>query len=284
VLLNITPDHLDRYEYDFASYVASKFRITENLRATDYFIYSADSKPIVDELQKRPVAFHRLSVSTETTGAKTGAFLSGEHLSFSVSIPALHWHQSFSCKEIPLLGRHNMTNTMAAVLAVRMMGLADEQIAAGLKTFVNAPHRLEEVASIGGVRYINDSKATNVDSVFYALDGIQAPIIWIAGGIDKGNDYSFIEALVETKVKGLICLGKDNRALTGYFAEKIGQIAETVSIDEAVSLAFEWAESGDVVLLSPACASFDLFRNYEDRGDQFKRAVVDFKTKKIQPV
>lgn len=273
VLLNITPDHLDRYENDFQKYVASKFRITENLSQNECFIYSADSRPITDELARRKVDACLFAVSA-APNPKCEAFMDDEHLVFNYGYKEKSKKVSIPVSEISLIGKHNMINTMAAVLSALTMDIEIGQILKGLKTFKNAPHRMEPCGEVDGVKFINDSKATNVDSVYYALDGISQPIVWIAGGIDKGNDYAQIADLVKEKVKGLVCLGVDNSRLKDFFRPVMDEVLETTKIKEAVQLAKEIARPGDVVLLSPACASFDLFKNYEDRGDQFKEAVA----------
>ncbi|WP_420577747.1 UDP-N-acetylmuramoyl-L-alanine--D-glutamate ligase [Ekhidna sp.] len=272
VLLNITPDHLDRYEYNFNKYVSSKFRIIENLTNEQAFIYCADSEPVTEEISRRKVEASMFAMSASNNN-KLSAYLKDEHLIFNFQFKQNASEYQIPVSEISLIGKHNMVNSMAAVLSALCMEVPIEKVLKGLKNFKNAPHRLEFVEEIDGAAYINDSKATNVDSVYYALDGVKGDIIWIAGGIDKGNDYSQIEKLVKKKVKGLICMGKDNSALTKFFGTRLEKIAEVDSVKKAIHQAHEWAEEGDVVLLSPACASFDLFNNYEDRGDKFKRAV-----------
>ncbi|WP_436515656.1 UDP-N-acetylmuramoyl-L-alanine--D-glutamate ligase [Ekhidna sp. To15] len=272
VLLNITPDHLDRYENNFNKYVTSKFKIVENLTNEQAFIYCADSEPVSEEVSRRKIEASMFAM-TASNNDKLSAYLKDEHLIFNYQFKQDNKQYEIPLSEISLIGKHNMVNSMAAVLSSLCMEVPIEKVLKGLKNFKNAPHRLEFVEEIDGAAYINDSKATNVDSVFYALDGVKGDIIWIAGGIDKGNDYSQIEKLVKKKVKSLICLGKDNQALTDFFGSSIDQIAEVDSAMKAVEQAHEWAKEGDVILLSPACASFDLFSNYEDRGDKFKRAV-----------
>lgn len=267
VLLNITPDHLDRYEYDMSKYVASKFRITQNQDSTDTFIYSEDSAPVMDGFGRFAVKANRLGLSVENQTA--AGHVAGDNLVLTLDGKEMR----LAINELPLIGKHNMSNVMAAVLGVWRMGLSEEAIKAGLKTFVNAPHRLELVGETEGVRFINDSKATNVDAVYYALEGVKASIIWIVGGVDKGNDYNQVMDLVKEKVKGIICLGKDNSPIRRAFDHTGIPTFETQSITEAAEKGLTWATSGNVVLLSPACASFDLFRNYEDRGDQFRAAV-----------
>ncbi len=274
ILLNITPDHLDRYEYSFEKYVNSKFRITEQMTREECFIYFADNKPIADELARRNVEASLFAISLAGQ-VKNGGYLEDEHLVFNIESKK-ETHR-IPVNQVSLIGRHNMVNTMAAVLTSLSLDAPMEKVVKALKTFKNAPHRLEMVEKIRGVAFINDSKATNVDSVFYALEGIRNPIVWIAGGLDKGNDYDQIVNLVQQRVKALICLGKDNTKLIEYFDGKIATIRQTQSVNDAVRWGLELGSDGDVVLLSPACASFDLFRNYEDRGEQFKDAVVRLK-------
>lgn len=270
VLLNITPDHLDRYAHNFQNYVNSKFRILQNARPTDNFIYFAGSEPIKSELAKRNPTINHLPISLETAVSEGGCFDKGR-------LRAKNGGLTFEMlqAETTLRGPHNAINTLAAVLAAQSVGVPNEAIADGLKTFENAPHRLEPVGTINGVQFINDSKATNVDSVYYALSSLDAPVIWIAGGQDKGNDYAQLDELVRHKVKALICLGVDNHKLTAHFGSNVSAIHQTQDIREAVANGLALARPGDVVLLSPACASFDLFKNYEDRGNQFKAAVKE---------
>lgn len=271
VLLNITPDHLDRYEYNLQNYVNSKFQLIENMEPQQHFIYYGDDQVIVGDLQARAVVPHRIPVSLGKSAAPVK--FDGEKMVFSLN------GQSFSIfqNETTLKGPHNLINTMAAVSAVFLAGVPLEKIQQGLKTFVNAPHRLESVGVINGIEFINDSKATNVDSVVYALGSYEKRLIWIAGGVDKGNDYGLIMGDVKKKVKLLICLGRDNEKLKKAFAGAVPSIKETQSVKELVRMALSEARQGDVVLLSPACASFDLFKNYEDRGNQFREAVKELK-------
>jgi UDP-N-acetylmuramoylalanine--D-glutamate ligase len=271
ILLNITPDHLDRYEYTMQKYVDSKFQLIKNMESDQYFIYYGDDKVIAEDIAKRMIAPLQVKVSLrDDTGAT--AFYDGEEMQFGLK-------ESFSIRQsaTTLKGPHNLINTMAAVSAVSLAGVSIDSIFAALKTFKNAPHRLESVATIKGVEFVNDSKATNVDSVVYALGSYDKPLVWIAGGVDKGNDYNIIKEDVKKKARALICLGKDNDKLKKAFGDVVGTIRETQSVKELVHIALEEAKAGDVVLLSPACASFDLFKNYEDRGDQFRKAVLDLK-------
>ena len=268
ILLNITPDHLDRYDYSFKKYTDSKFNIIKNQTSEDDFIYFDDSAVILETFANREIIPAKLGISLQHE-IKEGAWLNNGHL--IVNNKNHSFRQNFS--ELPIKGPHNAINAMAAILAAQSAGVKTDQIKQGLLSFVNAPHRLEQVAVIDGVKYINDSKATNVDSVFYALGSFSQPVILIAGGVDKGNDYSEIEELVRQKVKGLIILSVQFEKLQDYFKEIVPQLYITQDIQDAVNQAKSWAHSGDVVLLSPACASFDLFNNYEDRGDKFKAAV-----------
>jgi len=271
ILLNITPDHLDRYEYQFQNYIDSKFRVIQNMEASDYFIFYADDNVIREELLKRQVAPVELSISL-TDRMMNGAYLSNNSILVNVSNHIVKYF-NLDAEELPLNGKHNLINTMSAILCATMLGQDESKFIAAMKDFKNAAHRLEEVATIKGVRFINDSKATNVDSVWYALDSMNASVIWIAGGIDKGNDYSVLDDLVQRKVKTLVCMGVDNAKLHRAFERKIYKLIDTNDITDAVEKAFEQAKEGDIVLLSPACASFDLFKNYEDRGEKFKEAV-----------
>lgn len=268
VLLNITPDHLDRYDYSFQNYVNSKFNVIRNQKGSDHLIYFEDSEVITDEFAKRDIVPHQWGISLKEK-LESGSYLNdGQLLS---QINGRTFEQDFD--KLPIKGPHNAINAMAAISVAQLVGVNAEQISEGLLSFSNAPHRLEEVEVINGVTYVNDSKATNVDSVFYALGSFNQPVILIAGGVDKGNDYSQIEELVRNKVKGLIVLGKSFEKLQDYFSGKVPQIYTTQDVQDAVNKGQEWGVHGDIVLLSPACASFDLFKNYEDRGDKFKAAV-----------
>ena len=274
ILLNITPDHLDRYDNDFDTYAASKFRITQNQDFNDYLITFKDS----EEIQSSPLYLQskafKLNVSVEDK-VLNGAYFSQDRLIFNINN---HFKSVFNIDvtQLPLSGQHNMVNIMSAAMAALAVGVSNEQITKSLNSFKNAEHRLEEVAVTNGVMYINDSKATNVDAVKYALDAYEKPIIWIAGGVDKGNDYTQIDEVVYEKVRAVICLGKDNSKLKEHFKDKIEYVYESSDMFDAVKIAHEMSEYGDHVLLSPACASFDLFKNYEDRGKKFKLAVNQF--------
>ena len=276
ILLNITPDHLDRYHQDFKKYVASKFRMVENVTAASSFIYCADSIAVDEQVSRRNIAASLFAVSANPH-SKKGAFTDKDHLIFNFEYQEKK--DLIPLVDIPLLGRHNMINAMSSALCALMLEIPIKKVLEGMKSFKNAPHRLEMVAEIDQVKFINDSKATNVDAVYYALEGIKEPIIWIAGGIDKGNDYSILDQWVAQKVKGIVCLGIDNIKIENHFSGKVPLLGRASSIREAIQSAWEIASAGDVVLLSPACASFDLFTNYEDRGDQFKEAVGSLKLK-----
>lgn len=258
VLLNITPDHLDRYQHRFDLYIASKFRIVMNQTKEDYLIYYERDQAISKYLQTNEIRSTKIAVNPELDEKDQ------IHLDGKIIADLSHSH---------IKGRHNAINTSCAIQAVKLLGLTNEEIQLAINNFINDPHRLETVSTIDGVEFINDSKATNVDSVFWALDAMKKNVVWIAGGQDKGNDYTVLRPLVEKKVKALVCMGVDNKKLRQAYENIIPDIRDTHSISDAVKVAFQIAESGDVVLLSPACASFDLFANYEDRGTQFKNEV-----------
>ena len=274
ILTNITPDHLDRYDYRMENYVDSKFQLVQNMNDLDQFIYYGDDPVITEALLRKTIRPVQTAVSLSKHDRNI--FTEGNTMHFSVNGKTLQIDQ----RETSLKGPHNLINTMCAVTAALLAGISESEIRNGLKTFVNAPHRLESVATINGVEFVNDSKATNVDSVVYALGSYEQPLIWIAGGIDKGNDYSIIRGAVQRKVKSLICLGTDNTKLRNAFEGVVPQISETRDVKELVQMALDQAADGDVVLLSPACASFDLFKNYEDRGNQFRSAVLEMKKAK----
>lgn len=258
MILNITPDHLDRYEYKLEKYAAAKFNIIQAQRPGDIFFYNADDPNVGGQLENYPTQAKAEAISssmTEGTRLNVGGF-------------------SFEMSTTPLMGQHNYMNALFAVQTALQLGIKSEVIQEGLNTFVNAPHRLEKVATVNGVAYINDSKATNVDSVYYALQAMIQPTVWIVGGQDKGNDYGPLMDFVKAKVKAIVCMGVDNSKIVKSFDGVIDTIVETGSAVEAVQQAARLASIGDTVLLSPACASFDLFKNYEDRGEQFKAAVL----------
>ena len=268
VLLNITPDHLDRYDYKFENYIDSKFRIAMNQTENDYLIYDTDDEVITQWLSSHTIKSKLIPFSIEKE-LPQGAFLKDN----KIYIMLENQTTEIDVEEISLRGKHNIKNTMAASVAARLVNIRNNSLRESLKGFKGAPHRLEEVKVVDGVTYVNDSKATNVNSVFYALDTIKTPIVWIVGGQDKGNDYNSLLPYVHEKVRAIVCLGVDNTPIIQSFYNTIGTLVETRSMDEAVKLAQGFAQEGDTVLLSPACASFDLFKNYEERGDLFKAAV-----------
>lgn len=273
ILLNITPDHLDRYDYSIENYASSKIRIAQNQDKSNYFIYFQDDPLIQENVKSILKKTNGLPVSIERS-LEYGAYKREEELVFKLG-SLIGNDFDIKLSESPLRGIHNAINTMSAVLAASVLEIGVSQIKSALKTFKNAPHRLEVVGEIKKITFINDSKATNVDAVFYALEGFREPLVWIAGGIDKGNDYEQILSLVKENVKALVCLGKDNTPLKNFFNNIIPIEEEKVSMKGAVEKALSLAEEGDIILLSPACASFDLFQNYEDRGDQFRKAVKE---------
>lgn len=268
VITNITPDHLDRYEYEFDKYIASKFRIAMNQTEKDFLIYDADDPVITDWLKRHPVKSQCIPFSIERE-FETGAYLKNNEIIIKTENNLF----TMSTDTIALEGKHNVKNAMAAATVAQLVKIRKATIRESLETFQGVEHRLEKVLKINNVQYINDSKATNVNSTFYALDSMSAPTVWIVGGQDKGNDYTPLMAMVREKVKAIICLGVDNSKIIETFGKVADLMVETTSMDEAVTIAYKIAERGDNVLLSPACASFDLFENYEDRGNQFKEAV-----------
>ena len=270
VILNITPDHLDRYEYNFQKYVDAKFRLLQKGDAQQSFIYFKDNPALHLELKRRTFVQKQFAISLQET-VENGAYCLGKDLHFRLKHNGFTFH--LTPEEIVLRGKHNQINVMAAILACLEIGANPESLREYFSTFKGIEHRLEEVATINGIRFINDSKATNVDSVYYALDSFDEKIVWIAGGVDKGNDYEKIKDLVAEKVKFLVCIGIDNDRLFTYFRGDVRIVMQTDDMRDAVEQAYELAREGDIVLLSPACASFDLFQNYEDRGNQFKKAV-----------
>ena len=270
ILTNITEDHLDRYEYKFENYIRSKFRIAMNQAKNDHFIYCLDDEVTMKYLNKFNIQSNQLPISMKKE-PPNGAFIKDGDMYVRTG----NDYVSMSVYDFALKGIHNQYNTMAACVAASTLELRKEKIREAVTTFQSLEHRMEPVATIRGVEFINDSKATNVNSTWYALESMNKPTILILGGVDKGNDYSLITELVKEKVKAIICLGTDNRKIHEAFGNITSTIANTGSASEAVHAAFHFAEKGDVVLLSPACASFDLFKNYEDRGNQFKKAVKE---------
>ena len=268
MITNITPDHLDRYEYDFMKYVASKFRITKNQTAADFLIYDADDAAIKEGLKEHPTKAILVPFSLERE-LEYGAFLREDKIITKLNTEEF----SMSISKLTLQGKHNVKNTMASALASQLLNVRSQSIKDSLANFEGAEHRLENVQKVNGVQFINDSKATNVNATFYALECMEQPTVWIVGGVDKGNDYEDLMPLVREKVKAIVCLGVDNEKLKAVFSNVVEMMIETAGAEEAVKVAYKLAQRGDTVLLSPACASFDLFENYEDRGRQFKNAV-----------
>lgn len=268
ILLNVTPDHLDRYNNDFQNYIDSKFRILNNQTSKDIFIYNSDDKVIEKEIKKRKIKSTLLPFSIEKLIEK-GASLENNQIQINIKTK----QTIMSIHELAQQGKHNTYNSMASGIASRVLEIRKEIIRESLSDFQNVEHRLEFVAKIHGIDFINDSKATNVNSTWYALESMQKPTIWIVGGVDKGNDYSALEGLVKQKVVGIVCLGKSNRKLQRSFGNIVDNIHSSNSAEEAVRISYQLAKKGYTVLLSPACASFDLFENYEERGTKFKRAV-----------
>ena len=268
ILTNITEDHLDRYDYQFEKYIGSKFRIAENQTGSDAFIYCADDPVTMQYINKFRITTNPLPF-TMNNQPKPGAFISNGTMTISAGDEKMQ----MSIYDFALKGKHNQYNTMAAGIAALMLGIRKEKIRDAIQSFESLEHRMEPVNTIRGVEFINDSKATNVNSTWYALESMEKPVILILGGIDKGNDYSLLRDLVKEKVKAIVCLGIDNRKIQEAFQNDVALMVSTQGAEEAVKAAFHFANKGDVVLLSPACASFDLFKNYEDRGEQFKQAV-----------
>ena len=271
ILTNITPDHLDRYDYQFQNYVDSKFRILKNQNAADAFIYNIDDEVVVSELEKREVIAQKYPFTQTQKLQSNGAYLLNNQIIININSDLL----TMTIEQLALQGKHNVYNSMAGGIAARLQDIRKESIKNCLSDFQTLEHRLERVAEVRGVDFINDSKATNVNSTWFALESMNKPTIWIAGGVDKGNDYTSLLPLVHEKVKAIVCLGEDNSKIIEAFGGVVDTIIETGSASEAVLSSFYLGQPGDSVLLSPACASFDLFENYEDRGDKFKRAVQD---------
>jgi len=269
VLLNITPDHLDRYDNDMQKYTDSKFRIIQNLKSEDVLIYCRDDDIIAEELSKRNVKAKQYAFSIKQQ-VKQGAYLQENQLIINFNNQK---SQIMFIQELALQGKHNIYNSMAAGIVAKTLNIRKEVIRQSLTDFQNMEHRLEFVVKVYGIEFINDSKATNVNSTWYALESMTKPVIWIAGGVDKGNDYSILKDLVKDNVKAIVCLGKNNKKIHRAFAGAVESIINVASMEEAVKTAYLMGTKGDTILLSPACASFDLFKNYEDRGWQFKKAV-----------
>ena len=270
ILLNITEDHLDRYNYEFERYVKSKFRIMENQTENDYFIYCIDDEVIVKHLELLTTNTNPLPFSMKQE-VKKGGYIKNDQMMLKIQEERV----TMSIYDFALKGKHNAYNTMAASIAATTLGIRKEKIREAVSNFHSLEHRMEFVATVRGVDFINDSKATNVNSTWYALESMQKQTVLVLGGIDKGNDYSLIAELVKEKVKAIVCMGTDNKKIIEFFKGVVPVIVEADSAKKAVTESFKLAEKGDVVLLSPACASFDLFKNYEDRGRQFKESVKE---------
>tara|TARA_B100002052_G_scaffold36244_1_gene28281 strand:- start:8774 stop:10093 length:1320 start_codon:yes stop_codon:yes gene_type:complete len=262
IILNISPDHMDRYDYNFENYVQSKFKITKNQNLNDFLIYNSDDQHvnlIESNAKKLPISL--------INEFNEGGYLKKKELIIKIN------NQTMTIQELALQGKHNMFNSMAAAMAARVFEVKDTIIRQSMLDFQNIEHRLEQVLTVHGIDFINDSKATNVNACWYALESMQKDVVWIAGGVDKGNEYSDLYEIVEEKVRAIICLGEHNQKLIQSFQGKVETIVQASSMSEAVNQSYSLANKGEVVLLSPACASFDLFKNYEDRGFQFKKAV-----------
>ncbi|MGV8993995.1 MAG: UDP-N-acetylmuramoyl-L-alanine--D-glutamate ligase [Flavobacterium sp.] len=268
IITNLSPDHLDRYDHSYQKYIASKFRITMNQSKDDYLIYDADDVEIKAWLEKNKVKAQLIPFSL-TQELKEGAYIKNDKMEININ----HEELNFDTECIALEGKHNLKNAMAATSVAKLMKIRKATIRESLSNFQGVEHRLEKVLKIQNVQYINDSKATNVNATFFALDSMNTPTVWIVGGVDKGNDYAELLPLVNEKVKAIVCLGVDNRKIIDAFGNIVDVMVEVSTMNEAVKMAQRIAEKGDSVLLSPACASFDLFENYEDRGRQFKQAV-----------
>lgn len=267
ILLNITPDHLDRYDYKLETYAKTKFKITENQSHEDYFVYDFDDENITELIKEIDIQAKKIPYSMETNQGN-GAFANDEKL-------MINYPEKFEIplSELSLQGKHNIYNSMAAATTANILKIRKEVIRRSMSDFTAVEHRLEFVLKVGGVAFFNDSKATNVNAAYYALESMKEPVVWIVGGTDKGNDYTELFELVQKKVKAIVCLGVDNTPILKAFSGIIENIVETKSMEEAVRAAYFFSEKGDAVLLSPACASFDLFKNYEDRGRQYKEEV-----------
>ena len=274
ILLNITPDHLDRYEYSMQKYTDSKFRVVQNLTEADHFIYNADDEIIIKEIEKREIKAKLLPFSIKKTENMVAYINNNQNQSDSNQINInLKPKLIMSIHDLALKGKHNVQNSLASGITAKILEIRNESVRESLSDFKNVEHRLEFVAKVNGVEFINDSKATNVNSTWYALESMEQKTVWIVGGVDKGNDYDSLIELVKENVSAIVCLGNDNAKIIETFSDIVDEIVETSSAFEAVTNAYRLAKKEQIVLLSPACASFDLFESYEDRGKQFKRAV-----------
>ncbi|TDD94017.1 UDP-N-acetylmuramoyl-L-alanine--D-glutamate ligase [Flavobacterium cellulosilyticum] len=269
IITNISPDHLDRYDYKYENYIASKFRITMNQTEDDFLIYDADDEAITEWLKNNKTKAQLIPFSLTKT-LENGAFIKNKNMEINIINEE---EFTMETETMALEGKHNMKNAMAATSVAKLMKIRNATIRESLSNFQGVEHRLEKVLKIQNVQYINDSKATNVNATFFALDSMNTPTVWIVGGVDKGNDYNELMSLVREKVKAIICLGVDNRKIIDVFGNVVDMMVEVSNMEDAVKTAQHLTEKGDTVLLSPACASFDLFENYEDRGNQFKNAV-----------
>jgi UDP-N-acetylmuramoylalanine--D-glutamate ligase len=268
VLLNITPDHLDRYDYKMQNYVDSKFRVIQNQQPEDWFVYCADDPIITEELMKRNIVSNKVPFTISNI-LEQGGWVENKIMKINVN----NNNFNMTISELSLPGKHNLYNSMAAGISGSILNLRKDNIRECLSDFQGVEHRLERFLRVHNIEFINDSKATNVNSVWYALESMTTPVIWIVGGVDKGNDYSMLFDLVREKVKAIVCLGKDNSKIISAFEGKVKEIVDAKSMEEAVRSAYFLSQKGDTVLLSPACASFDLFKNYEERGHKFKEIV-----------
>jgi len=268
ILLNITPDHLDRYDYIMQNYVNSKFRILQNLTSNDHFIYNADDPIILNEIKQREIKAKLLPFSINKTENMVGYINNNQKLIINLKPELI-----MSIHDLALKGKHNVQNSLASGITSKILEIRNESIRESLLDFKNVEHRLEFVAKVNGIEFINDSKATNVNSTWYALESMDKQTVWIVGGVDKGNDYDQLKSLVKEKVKAIVCLGENNEKIKEAFADVVDEIVETNTAFKAVEQSYRIAKKDETVLLSPACASFDLFESYEDRGKQFKNAV-----------
>lgn len=274
LLLNLSQDHLDQYNYNYEEYALAKFKIAENQENDNFFIYNKDDEMSQNLLEKLHIKATMVPFSMKEK-LKEGGFVSGGKM-----VVKLQEEFAMDVKDLSLVGNHNVANSLAASIAGKILNISNESIRNSLMTFQAVEHRLEQVAEINGVKFINDSKATNVNAAYYALESMKQPTVWIVGGVDKGNDYTEVEELVKRKVKAIVCLGLDNQKIIDFFKDKKDTIYSTSSMEEAVNISKSVAVKGDTVLLSPCCASFDLFENYEDRGDKFKEEVLKSETVK----
>jgi UDP-N-acetylmuramoylalanine--D-glutamate ligase len=271
VITNITPDHLDRYGDSFQNYIDSKFRILQNQTENDFLIYCADDPVTKSELAKRKISSNTIPFSLSPLVGGNRAYLEKNIINININSNNV----TMTLENLALQGKHNFYNSMAAGVISRLFDIRKDVIKESMSEFQGVEHRLELVTRVHGIEFINDSKATNVNSTWFALESMTRPVIWIVGGLDKGNDYSSLKSLVKAKVKAIVCLGLDNSKILGDFSDLVTVIQETNTAKDAVETAYNLGKTGDVVLLSPACASFDIFNNFEDRGMQFKRAVYD---------